>query len=257
MSNFTLPLGIESLEITAQTLDSQGNIIFDVKSNKTSTTCRICGKSISKVHGHGEVLTVQHLSILDQTVFLRIRVVRYQCMDCDDHPTTAERYDWMERKAKTTKGFDRYINRQLIHSTVEDVAKKEKVSYEIVESALHRSVNTRVDWTQYNDLTRIGIDEITLRKGHNEYIVIVSSKNKKDDLSVIGVLPDRRKETVKTFLESIPEHLKKTVNSICTDMCDSFVQSSVKSLANVLLSLTVIMYQNSTESHLTNCVFQR
>jgi transposase len=226
MSNFTLPLGIESLDITAQTLDSQGNIIFDVKSNKTSTTCRICGKSILKVHGHGEVLTVQHLSILDQAVFLRIRVVRYQCMDCDDHPTTSECYDWMERKAKTTKGFDRYINRQLIHSTVEDVAKKEKVSYDIVESALHRGVNTSVDWSQYNDLSRIGIDEITLRKGHNEYIVIVSSKNKNGELFVIGVLPDRRKETVKTFLESIPDHLKKTVNSVSTDMCDSFVQSS-------------------------------
>lgn len=226
MSNFTLSLGIESLEITAQTLDSQGNIIFDVKSNKTSTTCRICGKSISKVHGHGEVLTVQHLSILDQTVFLRIRVVRYQCLDCDDHPTTAERYDWMERKAKTTKGFDRYINRQLIHSTVEDVSRKEKVSYEIVESALHRGVHATVNWTHYTELTTLGIDEITLKKGHNEYVVIVSSKNKKGDLSVIGVLPNRRKETVKVFLESIPEHLKKTVNSVCTDMCDSFVQSA-------------------------------
>jgi len=226
MSNFTLPLGIESLEITAQSLDNQGHIIFDVKSNRTSTTCRICGKSIDKVHGHGELLTIQHLPILDQPVFLRIRVVRYQCMECDDHPTTAERYDWMERKSKTTKGFDRYINRQLIHSTVEDVAKKEKVSYEIIESALHRLVKTNVDWTQYTNLETLGIDEIALRKGHNEYVVIVSAKNKKGDLSVIAVLPNRLKETVKSFLESIPESLRKTVNSICTDMCDSFVQSA-------------------------------
>ena len=226
MSNFTLPLGIESLEITAQTLDGQGNIIFDVKSNKTSTMCRICGKSISKVHGHGEVLTIQHLPILDQPVFLRIRVVRYQCLDCDDHPTTAERYDWMERKAKTTKGFDRYINRQLIHSTVKDVSRKEKMSYEIVESALQRRVKKDVDWTHYTELTTLGIDEIALRKGHNAYVVIVSAKNKMGKLSIIGVLPNRLKETVKTFLESIPESLKKTVNSVCTDMCDSFVQSA-------------------------------
>ena len=226
MSNFTLSLGIESLEITAQTLDSQGNIIFDVKSNKTSTNCRICGKWISKVHGHGEVLTIQHLSILDQPVFLRIRVVRYQCMDCDDHPTTAERYDWMERKAKTTKGFDRYINRQLIHSTVKDVSRKEKISYEIVESALQRRVKETVDWTHYTELTTLGIDEIALRKGHNAYVVIVSSKNKSGKLSVIAVLPNRLKETIKTFLESIPEPFKKTVNSVCTDMCDSFVQSA-------------------------------
>ena len=46
-------------------------------------------------------------------------------------PLSSERYDWVERRSKTTKGFDRYINRQLIHSTVEDVSRKEKISYEI------------------------------------------------------------------------------------------------------------------------------
>ena len=54
----------------------------------------------------------------------------------------------------------------------------------------------------------------------------MSAKNKKGDLTVIAVLTDRRKETVKQFLESIPESLKKTVHSVCTDMCDSFVQSA-------------------------------
>lgn len=31
MANISLPLGIDSLDITAQTLDKQGNIILDVK----------------------------------------------------------------------------------------------------------------------------------------------------------------------------------------------------------------------------------
>ena len=226
MSNLSIPLGIDSLKIIAQTVDISGNIIIDVESTKIETACHKCGQLTNKRHGHGEVLTVQHLPILDQPVFLRIRVVRYQCTHCDDHPLSSERYDWLERRSKTTKGFDRYINRQLIHSTVEDVAKKEKVSYEIVESALQRRVKKDVDWTHYTELTTLGIDEIALRKGHNEYVVIVSSKNKIGKLSVIAVLPDRRKETVKAFLESIPEPLRKTVNSVCTDMCDSFVQSA-------------------------------
>ena len=226
MSNLSIPLGIDSLKIIAQTVDNQGNIIIDVESTRTETPCHKCGQLTNKRHGHGEVLTIQHLPILDQPVFLRIRVVRYQCSRCDEHPLSSERYDWVERKSKTTKGFDRYINRQLTHSTVEDVAKKEKVSYEIVESSLRRLVKTNVDWTHYTNLETLGIDEITLRKGHNEYVTIVSAKNKKGDLTVIAVLTDRRKETVKQFLESIPESLKKTVHSVCTDMCDSFVQSA-------------------------------
>ena len=226
MSNFTLSLGIDSLKIIAQTIDTQGNIIFDVESTKLETACHKCGQLTNKRYGFGETITVRHLSILDTPVYLRIRVARYECQRCDDHPTTSEQYDWCERKSKTTKGLDRYINRQLIHSTIEDVGKKEHVSSEIVESTLNRGVNIAVDWSMYTNLATIGIDEIAVKKGHNDYLTIVSVKYKLGELSVIAVLPDRLKETVKTFLESIPSHLKKTVRSVCTDMYDGFVKSA-------------------------------
>jgi len=226
MSNFTLSLDIDSLKITAQTIDTQGNIIFDVESTKTETACHKCGQLTNKRYGFGETIMVRHLPILDTPVYLRIRVVRYECQHCDDYPTTSEQYDWCERKSKTTKGLDKYINRQLIHSTIEDVGKKEHISSEIVESSLNRGVNIAVDWSIYTNLETIGIDEIAVKKGHNDYLTIVSVKDKAGELSVIAVLPDRLKETVKTFLESIPNHLKKTVKSVCTDMYDGFVKSA-------------------------------
>jgi transposase len=226
MSNFTLSLDIDSLKITAQTVDTQGNIIFDVESTKTETACHKCGQLTNKRYGYGETITVRHLPILETPVYLRICIVRYECHDCDDHPTTSEQYDWRERKSKTTKGLDRYINRQLIHSTIEDVGKKVCISSEIVESSLNRGVNIAVDWSIYTNLDTIGIDEIAVKKGYSDYLTIVSVKDALGELSVIAVLPDRLKETVKEFLESIPNHLKKTVKSICTDMYEGFVKSS-------------------------------
>ena len=226
MSNFTLSLDIDSLKIIAQTVDKQGNIIFDVESTKTETACHNCGQFTNIHHGFGETITVRHLPILDRPVYLRIRVARYECQHCDKRPTTSEQYDWCERKSKTTKSLDKYINRQLIHSTVEDVGKKEGISSEIVESSLNRVVNVSIEWSMYTDLETIGIDEIAIRKGHNNYLTIVSVKDKLGDLSVIAVLPDRLKETVEAFLESIPSHLKKTVKSVCTDMYDGFVNSA-------------------------------
>ena len=226
MSNLTIPLGIDSLKIISQTVDTQGNIIINVESTKLETACHKCGQLTNKRHGLGEILTIRHLSILDTPVYLRIRVVRYECLNCDDHPTTSEHYDWMERKSKTTKALDRYLNRSLIHSTVEDVSRKENITYEIVESSLNRSVEITVNWSDYTDLETIGIDEIALKKGHSDYLTIISVKDKNDVLSVVAVLPDRLKESVKTFLESIPPHLKKTVKTICTDMYDGFVKAA-------------------------------
>ena len=151
----------------------------------------------NKRHGFGETIQIRHLPILDTPVYLRIRIVRYECLSCDDHPTTSEQYDWCDRKSKTTKALDLYINRNLIHSTIEDVSRKEKISSELVESALNRIVNVGVDWSLYSDLETIGIDEIALKKGHNDYMTIISARDKLGELSVITVLPDRLKETIK------------------------------------------------------------
>ncbi len=74
----------------------------------------------------------------------------------------------------------------------------------------------------------IGIDEIALTKGHSNYAVIISAKDKKGELTPIAVLPNRLKETVKNFFESIPPHLKKTVKTVCTDMYDGFVQAATE-----------------------------
>jgi predicted RNA-binding Zn-ribbon protein involved in translation (DUF1610 family) len=49
MSNFTIPLGIDSLKITAEIVDTQGNIIIDMKSTATSIPCHKCGKLASLI----------------------------------------------------------------------------------------------------------------------------------------------------------------------------------------------------------------
>ena len=48
-----------------------------------------------------------------------------------------------------------------------------------------------------------GLDEIALKKGHRDFVTIVSAQPPGGALTVLAVLPDRCKETVKGFLASI------------------------------------------------------
>jgi transposase len=137
-------------------------------------------------------------------------------------------YDWCERNAKVTKALEEYIMRNLINSTIEDVSKKLKISYKTVASVVDREVSKKVDWSKYTDLETLGIDGISDRKGHHDYLAIISTKTKSGELSVIAVLTDRSKTGIKTFLDSIPADLKKTVKSVCTDMYDGFVYAAIK-----------------------------
>ena len=228
MTNITLPLDIESLRITSQSFDNEGDIILSVVSEKTSTPCNRCGKDATKRNGFNPEITIEHTQILKRKVFLKIKPVRYECKHCDDGPTTTERYHWCEQNAKVTKSMESHMMLDLIHSTTQDVAIKNKMSYKTVVSTLERSVSSRVDWQQYTDLETIGIDEISCKKGHKDYMVIVSYRATSGALSVIATLPDRSKTTILNFLQSIPTELRKTVRSVCTDMWDAYVYAALK-----------------------------
>lgn len=229
MTQFTLPFDIESLEITNQSIDSKGNIIFDVVSKGTHSTCRKCGKPATKRAGTAPARLIRHVSILDTPVYIRITPIRYSCEYCDDHPTTTEQYDWCERNASTTKKLDEYLMRSLVNSTIADVSRKETIGERIIENVLDRRIMEKVNWSQFQQLNTIGIDEIALKKGQSSYVTIVSAKvENNSNPIVIGVLPDRDKTTVKGFLQSIPESLKQTVEHVCTDMYDGFVNAATE-----------------------------
>ena len=228
MNQINLPLDVDSLEIISQYMDKQGNIILEVVSKNTQASCHTCGKPATKRNGTAPVRLIRHLSILDTPVYLKITPVRYSCDNCDDHPTTTEQYDWCDRNASTTKALDEYLMRSLIHSTIEDVSKKEKMGQKVVQGILDRHVKKEVNWNLLSEIETLGIDEIANKKGHQSYFTIISVRDSDNKISVIAVLPERTKEVVKYFLGSIPEHLRKTVNNVCTDMYDGFVNAAIE-----------------------------
>jgi transposase len=121
-----------------------------------------------------------------------------------------------------TRAFEQQMMRSLINSTVSDVSRKERVSAEAVEGILHRKMAQTADWASLKALGVLGVDEIALKKGHRDFVTIVSAQPPGGELTVLAVLPDRCKETVKSFLASIPERLKVTIMRVCADMYDGF-----------------------------------
>jgi transposase len=55
--------------------------------------------------------------------------------------------------------------------------------------------------------------------------VIISSKINGKPV-VLGILKDRKKQTVKDFLSSIPNDLAKTIENVCCDMYDGFINAA-------------------------------
>lgn len=217
-------LNIPDIEIQEVIEDRDGNYIVTVESTKKGTQCHKCGKHIDKPCGYGEWITLRHLPICEKDVYIRIRLPRYQC-DCDGRPTTTQRAEWFDWKSSHTKASEKRILLACVNSTISDVAIKENMSYSEVEGILNRNIKKEVDWKTIKQLDIIGIDEISLKKGHKDFVVIVTGRVN-NEILILAVLEDRVKSVVKEFFSSIPKRLRKTVQYICSDMHDGFINAA-------------------------------
>jgi transposase len=133
--------------------------------------------------------------------------------------------EWHNSKSPHAIAYDEHILLQLVNATIEDVALKEGLGYDSVLGALERQVDEKVNWSRYTKLKTIGLDEIALKKGHRDFVVIVTAHLEDKRVVILGVLSDRLKDTVLEFLRSIPERLKETIETVCSDMYEGYIEA--------------------------------
>lgn len=222
---FKIAIDIPDVSIVDVEKSSNNTLIIRVKSTKKLCKCRMCGKDVKIIHGYANEISLRHLSILGMKVFLKIRPARFMCDNCDDKITTTEQPDWYNRKSKFTKAYEKHLMCMLINSTVSDVAQKEGASFDDIEGVMDRQVDSSVNWDRIKSLDIIGLDEISLKKGHKSFVVIVSAKVN-GIVKIIGMLADRKKETLKDFFKEIPVRLKRTITTVCSDMYDGYINAA-------------------------------
>jgi len=218
-------LDIPDIEIENIELNEKGDVIITVRSTIDVTRCRKCGRKISKLHGHDKAIMLRHLPILGGKTYIRICPARYRCTHCEGKPTTTQKLPWYKERSPSTIAYEKHILLQLVNSTVSDVSIKEDIGYETVVGAIQRHISDAVNWDEIERLNVIGLDEIALKKGHKDFVVIVTARDC-DNITILAVLNDRKKSTVKAFLSSIPERLKKTVTTVCSDMYDGYINAA-------------------------------
>lgn len=205
---------------------SKREIRCDLESARGFAICHRCGEKASKFFAHGETLMLRHLPICERKVMLYLHTKRYRCLYCEGQPTTTERGDWYDPQANCTTAFADCLLRHLVGSTSQDVADKHQVSYGCVRGLLTRHVRGEVDWQEFKQLRQLGLDEISLLKGHQDFVVIVSTRDAQGEPAILAVLEGRKKETVVAFLASIPEALRASVAEVCTDLYDGFINAA-------------------------------
>ena len=108
------------------------------------------------------------------------------------------------------------------------------------------------DWNSLKTIDIIGIDEIALKKGHRDFVVIVSAYIE-GVLTILAVLEERSKAVVKNFFLSIPKKLRKKVKAICSDLYKGFINAAKEVFGRKTVIIAdrfhiVKLYRNGLES---------
>lgn len=218
-------LNLPDIIIDRVMLDERKTLKVYLHSTLEGTHCHCCGKLIEHGYGLGQEIELRHLPFGDYNTILVLRPKRYQCRVCKGNPTTSQKLSWYTPRASVTKAVEQQMLLELINSTLEDVSMKHGIGVDALQGILDRRIAPEVDWEAIDTLEIIGIDEISLKKGHGNFIVVISAYIN-NQLRVIGLLDDRTKSAVKNFFISIPKRLRLTVTAICSDLYTGFIGAS-------------------------------
>jgi transposase len=230
-----IPLDIADVKLEKVDTSTTKGIVITVSSTLKGATCQQCGKTIDRFYGYGKEITLRHLPIFETAVWIKIKPKRYQCPDCDTRPTTTQTCSWYDSKSPHTKVYEQWLLRDLINSTITDVSMKRGIGEGAIEGIINRLMSRQVDWQNIQSIPLLGIDEIALKKGHKDFVVIISAINEQGNKHILAVLPDRKKDTVKAFLSRIPAAQKATIQRVCTDMYEGYSNAVYETLPKVIV----------------------
>ena len=113
---------------------------------------------------------MRDLSCGDKRIFLEIEVRRVQCRSCGK--VKRERLEFLADNLFYTKRFSHYVGRRCRQATIKDIAQELNLDWDTVKTLEKQYMQAQLARAGTPGPKAIGIDEISIRKGHTYRIVV-------------------------------------------------------------------------------------
>jgi transposase len=179
-------------------------LILSVSKKEKSAVCPHCGTKSRHLHQNQSHL-VKDLPMGDKEVILNLNRRRFKCKKC--RKTFSEQLDFVGTKKSFTHRYAENIVKQVISSSVSNVAENNGLSDEEVNSMIE-DVAQKFLPIDLSNLRRLGIDEISLVKGQGKFIVVLVDI---DTGKLIGLVKERKQVVIENFLKTWGEEVLEKI----------------------------------------------
>lgn len=168
---------------------------------------------------------IRDLSCGDARIYLEVEVRRVQCKRC--RKVKQEKLTWLADNPFYTKRFSYYVGRKCRAMTVTDVAKELKLDWHTVKTLEKEYMQEQLRRNPVATSRAIGIDEISLRKGHI-YRIVVSDLERGRPIWFGG--EDRSEKSMDIFYQWLGPKKAKKIQLAVMDMWKAFEKSAKKNV---------------------------
>lgn len=163
-------------------------------------------------------------------IYLELEIRRVQCRSC--RKVKQEKLSWLASNPFYTQRFAWYVGRRCRDSTIQDVARELRLDWKTVKSLEKEYMREQLQRAGMPGPKAIGIDEISIRKGHT-YRIVVSDLIRKRPIWFGGI--DRSEASLDLFYESLGPKKTKGIRLAVMDMWKAFEASTVKNAPNAAI----------------------
>jgi transposase len=238
-------LNIPNYEVVGvETNDEQ--ITLDIQSTIKGAKCPRCGTCSSELHeNHPRI--VRDLPISGKACYLRFTRRRFFCQECRD--PFSEPLGFVKEHRDYTNRYQARIFHQVKENNITAVMRLESLTYEQVESIFLTEAKIHIPANPFTDLKRLGIDEISLRKGKQDFVLILSNL---DTGEIVDVIEKRTKEKLRQRLEQLTLQERKQITEVAIDMWEPYADVCSELLPNVVITVDRFHVSKAVNAELKN-----
>ncbi len=187
--------------------------------------CPRCLKATGKVREEQD-RCVRHLDVWGMKTLVHFPQRRFDCDVCGK-PFT-ENLEWIDPKRRQTSVFEMHIYERVKNKTPrKQVAFQERLHEATVLDIFKRQAKRAARQVKERRVRILGVDEISLRKRHKQYALVLSDLERR---RVIAVLPNRLKKTFEEWLDGLTEEERRAIKVVSMDMWEAYRQTVRKKL---------------------------
>lgn len=208
-------LGLAGMVVTTYALEPQNEReimhVFCEHEHEVAV-CPQCGQVAHAVHERKE-RCIRHLSIWGKATYVHFPARRFACEVCGK--PFSEELAWIESQRRESVAYELYLYQECQQMTQAALAEREVLHPETVKLIFERWAKRAEAQQQRPAVHALGVDEISLRKGHQHFALVLSDLERH---CVIAVLKERSQEAFATWLAGLTATERQGIRVVAMDM---------------------------------------